>query len=54
MIRLIVTRCEIDMTEIKAAFEKLFGESLKDCIKGDTSGDYKYALYALIGEQRSS
>lgn len=54
LIRLIVTRCEIDMTEIKTAFVSLFGETLKDCIKGDTSGDYKHALYALIGEHRSS
>jgi len=54
LIRLVVTRCEIDMTEIKAAFERLFGESLKECIKGDTSGDYKHALYVLIGENKSS
>jgi len=42
------------MTEIKATFERLFGESLRSFISGDTSGDYKYALYALIGEQRKS
>ncbi|XP_070506542.1 annexin B11-like isoform X2 [Chironomus tepperi] len=54
LIRLVVTRCEIDMVEIKEAFERLFGESLKSMIKGDTSGSYKYGLYALIGEQRSS
>lgn len=53
LIRLIVTRCEIDMVEIKAAFQRIFGESLKNCIKGDCSGDYKHALYALIGEERS-
>lgn len=54
LIRLVVTRCEIDMTEIKEAFERLFGESLKACIRGDTSGDYKHGLYALIGENRGS
>lgn len=54
LIRLIVTRCEIDMTEIKAAFQQLFGESLRECIKGDTSGSYKKALYTLIGEKSSS
>ncbi|KAG5683034.1 hypothetical protein PVAND_012341 [Polypedilum vanderplanki] len=54
LIRLVVTRCEIDMGEIKEAFQRLFGESLRDMIKGDTSGSYKHALYALIGEQRSS
>uniref|UniRef100_A0A0K8TP66 Annexin n=1 Tax=Tabanus bromius TaxID=304241 RepID=A0A0K8TP66_TABBR len=54
LIRIIVTRCEIDMQDIKAAFERKYGKSLKSFIKGDTSGDYKHALYALIGEQRSS
>ncbi|CAO1399401.1 unnamed protein product [Diamesa serratosioi] len=50
LIRLVVTRCEIDMTEIKAAFERLFEKSLKSFIKDNTSGDYKRALCALIGE----
>lgn len=54
LIRLVVTRCEIDMVEIKAAFERNFNKSLKSFIKGDCSGDYKYALYALIGEKRGS
>ncbi|KAH8287611.1 hypothetical protein KR054_010750, partial [Drosophila jambulina] len=54
LIRVIITRCEIDMIEIKAAFERLYGKSLKSWIKGDTSGHYKHALYALVGEQRSS
>lgn len=53
LIRLVVTRCEIDMMDIKAAFSRLFGKSFKDYIKGDCSGDYKHALYALIGEKRS-
>lgn len=53
LIRLIVTRCEIDMVEVKAAFNRLFGKSLKDFIKGDCAGDYKHALYALIDEKRS-
>lgn len=54
LIRLIVTRCEIDLEDIKIVYEKLYGKSLKSWIKGDTSGHYKHALYALIGEQRSS
>lgn len=52
LIRLIVTRCEIDMVEIKAAFQRLFGKSLKSFIKGDCSGDYRHALLALIDEPR--
>ncbi|XP_055390275.1 annexin B11 isoform X1 [Condylostylus longicornis] len=54
LIRVIITRSEIDMKDIKVTFEKMYGKSLKSWIKGDTSGDYKHALYALIGEQRSS
>ncbi|KAL7742584.1 hypothetical protein ACLKA6_007559 [Drosophila palustris] len=54
LIRVIITRCEIDMADIKTAFERLYGKSLKSWIKGDTSGHYKHALYALVGEQRSS
>lgn len=53
LIRLVVTRCEIDMMDIKEAFQKKYGKSLKSFIKGDTSGDYKHALYALLGENRS-
>ncbi|KAH8303975.1 hypothetical protein KR044_012571, partial [Drosophila immigrans] len=50
LIRVIITRCEIDLADIKVTFERLYGKSLKSWIKGDTSGHYKHALYALIGE----
>ena len=50
LIRLIVTRCEIDMTDIKEEFEEKYGSTLKSFIKGDTSGDYRKALLKLIGE----
>jgi annexin A7/11 len=53
LIRLIVTRCEIDMMDIKEEFQKKYGKTLKSFIKGDTSGHYRHALYALIGENRS-
>ncbi|CAO1417287.1 unnamed protein product [Diamesa hyperborea] len=53
LIRLVATRCEHDMVDIKEAFQRLYGKTLKSFIKGDTSGDYKHALYALIGENRS-
>lgn len=33
LIRLIVTRCEIDLNDIKVAFEKLYGKSLVKWIK---------------------
>ncbi|XP_060528982.1 annexin B11-like isoform X2 [Cylas formicarius] len=50
LIRLVVTRCEIDMVEIKREYQSKYGESLADAIKGDCSGDYKKCLLALIGE----
>lgn len=53
LIRLVVTRSEIDMEDIKEAFLRKYGKTLKSFIKGDTSGHYKHALYALIGENRS-
>jgi len=48
LIRLIVSRCEIDMENIKEEYEKLYKESLEKAIKGDTSGDYKRTLLTLI------
>lgn len=53
LIRLVATRCEVDMVDIKEEFLKKYGKTLKSFIKGDTSGDYRNTLYALIGEDRS-
>lgn len=53
LIRLVATRCEIDMADIKDAFQAKYGKSLRSFIGSDTSGDYKHALYALIGEKKS-
>ncbi|XP_072752560.1 annexin B9 isoform X1 [Anoplolepis gracilipes] len=48
LIRLVVTRCEVDMGEIKNVFLQQYGESLEDFISGDCSGHYKKCLLALI------
>ncbi|XP_022906646.2 annexin B9-like [Onthophagus taurus] len=50
LMRVVATRCEIDMEDIKGIYEAKYGESLAEAIKGDTSGDYKKCLLALIGE----
>ncbi|GJQ75977.1 hypothetical protein Trydic_g18032, partial [Trypoxylus dichotomus] len=50
LIRVVTTRCEIDMGNIKQNYLAQYGETLADAIKGDTSGDYKKLLLALIGE----
>uniref|UniRef100_A0A3B3CYR9 Annexin n=1 Tax=Oryzias melastigma TaxID=30732 RepID=A0A3B3CYR9_ORYME len=49
LIRVMVTRSEVDMLDIRAEFRKLFARSLFSMIKGDTSGDYRKALLLLCG-----
>ncbi|XP_077999644.1 annexin A4-like [Glandiceps talaboti] len=46
--RVIVTRCEKDMMRIKREYLKMFNEPLAKAIIGDTSGDYRAMLLALI------
>ncbi|XP_047482654.1 annexin B9-like [Penaeus chinensis] len=48
LIRLVVTRCEIDMQEIKLQYQSLYQRPLEKDIKGDTSGDYRKILMALV------
>ncbi|KAG9488900.1 hypothetical protein GDO78_005090 [Eleutherodactylus coqui] len=49
LIRVMVSRCEIDMLEIRADFKKMYGKSLHSFIKGDCSGDYRKVLLKLCG-----
>lgn len=48
LIHIVVSRCEIDMGDIKEEFMKANGKSLEDWISSDTSGDYKKMLLALV------
>jgi annexin A7/11 len=48
LIRIIVSRCEVDMVQIKQEFQKQFGKTLESFIQGDTSGDYQKCLLALV------
>uniref|UniRef100_A0A8C6M8H1 Annexin n=1 Tax=Nothobranchius furzeri TaxID=105023 RepID=A0A8C6M8H1_NOTFU len=49
LIRVMVTRCEVDMLDIRAAFRRMFACSLHSMIKGDTNGDYRKTLLLLCG-----
>ncbi|CAH2301531.1 annexin A3 [Pelobates cultripes] len=47
--RIMVSRSEMDMLDIRAEFKKLAGYSLHSAIKSDTAGDYGEALLKLCG-----
>jgi len=44
LIRIIVSRSEIDLGDIKEAFQNKYGKSLESWIKDDLSGDYRDVL----------
>ncbi|VDK32573.1 unnamed protein product [Gongylonema pulchrum] len=48
LIRLAVTRSEIDLADIRQEFERKYQKSLEAFIKGDCSGAYKDGLIALV------
>ncbi|XP_029920613.1 annexin A4 isoform X2 [Myripristis murdjan] len=52
LIRIMVSRAEIDMLDIKAEFLKMYGKTLYSFIKGDTSGDYRKILLELCGGEQ--
>ncbi|XP_019338210.2 annexin A4 [Alligator mississippiensis] len=49
LIRVMVSRCEIDMLSIRNEFKSMYGKSLYSFIKGDTSGHYRKVLLCLCG-----
>ncbi|XP_012277843.1 annexin B10 isoform X2 [Orussus abietinus] len=49
LIRIIVSRAEIDLGNIKEEYERIYDKTLESAVKNETSGDYKRALVALIG-----
>uniref|UniRef100_A0A673BZR2 Annexin n=1 Tax=Sphaeramia orbicularis TaxID=375764 RepID=A0A673BZR2_9TELE len=49
LIRIMVSRSEVDMLDIRQEYIKNYGKSLYTDISGDTSGDYKKLLLKLCG-----
>ncbi|XP_053559581.1 annexin A5 isoform X2 [Bombina bombina] len=49
LVRVMVSRSEIDLLDIRQEFRKNFGKSLYQMIKRDTSGDYRNILLLLCG-----
>ena len=48
LVRVIVSRCEVDMPRIKQAYQRLFGRDLLMDVRSDTSGNYKKILTYLL------
>jgi hypothetical protein len=49
LIRVIVSRSEIDIPQIKQYYKQLFGKDMYEDIKNDISGDYRTLLLGIIG-----
>ncbi|XP_062856056.1 annexin A5a [Trichomycterus rosablanca] len=49
LIRIMISRSEEDMLDIRAHYKKMYGESLHRTIQDDTDGDYGKALLYLCG-----
>ncbi|KAM3937694.1 annexin A1-like [Leptodactylus fuscus] len=50
LIRVMVSRSEIDMNEIKAHYKRMYGKPLLQAILDETKGDYEKILAALCGD----
>ena len=49
LIRVIVSRSEIDMPQIKQYYKQLFGKDMYEDVKNDISGEYRELLLGIIG-----
>jgi hypothetical protein len=48
LIRIIVSRCELDLGTIKKVYQNTYERSLFEAVESETSGDYKLAILNLI------
>ncbi|XP_062029513.1 annexin D5 [Rosa rugosa] len=49
LLRVVVTRAEIDMMYVKIEYQKKYGKSLNEAVKSETSGNFRAFLLALLG-----
>jgi len=50
LVRIMVTRRHNDLWEIAEEYKTIYGKTLREDIEGDTSGDYRRVLIAMIKE----
>lgn len=46
--RIVISRCEVDMKQIKEEYVRLFTTTMEKDVTGDVSGDYRKLLLELI------
>lgn len=54
LIRILISRSEIDMVQVRQEYEEKYETSLADAICSETMGDYEEVLLALIGHRMGS
>ncbi len=52
--RILSNKSNAQIAEIKAAYQEMYGESLEDAIKGDTSGDFEASLLAQLNRSEDA
>ena len=50
LIRILITRDEIDMPQIKEAYKRLYNKDMVKAIESDTHGDYKKLLVEICNQ----
>ncbi|GFN89719.1 Annexin [Plakobranchus ocellatus] len=53
LVRVVASRCEVDMVQIKEEFQKDYKKTLGQFISEDTSGDYRKMLLTLIADNEA-
>ncbi|RUS77876.1 hypothetical protein EGW08_014350 [Elysia chlorotica] len=53
LVRIVASRCEVDMVQIKDAFKFEYGKTLGSFISDDCTGDYRKMLLNLIGDHEA-
>nr|AAI08031.1 Anxa1c protein [Danio rerio] len=51
LIRIIVSRSEIDLLKIMQEYKRMYGKTLQEAIQSETKGDYEKILLVLCGSQ---
>nr|CDS26801.1 annexin [Hymenolepis microstoma] len=50
LILLVLSRSEIDLADVKDAYQRKYNKTLAKAISGDTSGDFKKMLLGIVGD----